>query len=102
MYRLPSLSLIDFLQCAPLIGCQKNTYKFACLGQLAGIIFPNHRQVPVSVFRVKIAASEPLKRVPSNFVEEKGSKKFTIQYPNSKLFKNDENHKRTHKILYLF
>jgi len=59
-------------------------------------------QVPVSVFWVKIAAPEPLKSVPSNFVEGKGSKLFTIQYPNSKLFKNDENHKRIHKILYFF
>jgi hypothetical protein len=38
--------------------------------------FQNHRLIPVSVFRVKIAASEPLKRVTtkdlelvSNFIE---------------------------------
>jgi hypothetical protein len=29
----------------------------------SGMTFQNHRQIPASVFRVKIAASEPLKRI---------------------------------------
>jgi hypothetical protein len=43
---------------------------------VSGINFQDHRRVPVSVFRVRMAASEPLNRVtgrivrdPSNFVE---------------------------------
>ncbi len=46
------------------------------------MMFQNHRYASVSGFRVKIAASAPLKRVSSkvielvsNFIEKKGSKK---------------------------
>jgi hypothetical protein len=59
------------------------------------MIFHNDKRVPVSVFRVKIAASGHLKRVTerifrismySYFIEE--SKKFIIKYFNSKLLQN--------------
>jgi hypothetical protein len=57
--------------------------------------------VPASVFMVKIAASEPLKRVTermfilSNFTE--ATKKFTMNYHHSKLFKNFEKHQSTYR-----
>jgi hypothetical protein len=54
-----ALSVIGrFLQCPPLIGCRKNPRKFA-----SGMIFQDHRRVPVSIFMVKIAASEPLREL---------------------------------------
>jgi hypothetical protein len=63
------MSLVDFIHCPPLIGCRKNARKFTCLGQLPGMIIKNHRQVPVSVFRVKIATWSPLKRVMRRVLE---------------------------------
>ncbi len=58
--------------------------------------FQDHRQVPVSVFMVKITAIEPLKRATGRFLEVfnnfiEASKKFKSKYHNSKLFKNVEN-----------
>jgi hypothetical protein len=66
------------------------------------MIFQNHRQVPVNVFRDNITPSEhlSLKRATGwifriNFIE--ASKIFTIQDHNSKLFKNYENYHRTYR-----
>ncbi len=45
------------LQCRPLIGCRENGQELTCM------ILQNHRRLPVSIFSVKIAALESLKRV---------------------------------------
>jgi hypothetical protein len=66
------------------------------------MIFQDLRWVPVSVFMVKMAASEPLKRVTRRILElvsifVEASKKFKMKYHNSKLFQNFENHQGTYK-----
>jgi hypothetical protein len=71
MITLPSLSMVDFLQCRHLIGCKKGQRKYLVA---SGIIFQDQRRVSVSGFMVKIAASDTLRRVSgrivkSNFIE---------------------------------
>jgi hypothetical protein len=52
LYRLPTLPLVDFLQCPPLIECRKNPRNCTRTWprRLPDMIFQDHRRVPVSVF----------------------------------------------------
>jgi hypothetical protein len=64
----PSVSLVDFLQCSPLIGCRKNPrhcslYNVQCKSGSFQYDISDLRRAPVSVFIVQIAAVEHLKRV---------------------------------------
>ncbi len=65
----PYLSLRNFLQCPLLIGCRKNPSKFTCPQAACGLIFQDHIRVPISVFTVQIAASEPRKGLLEEFLE---------------------------------
>ncbi len=56
----------------------------------SGMVFQNHRRVPVGIFMAKIVSSEPLKRITGRFwvIPETQVKKLKIKYRNSKILKN--------------
>ncbi len=56
-WEFPSLWLVDVLECWPLIG------RINLLPAVSGVIFQNHRRLPVISFSVKIAALGSLKRI---------------------------------------